>query len=269
VRDADDLRAARLVVSNGLGLEGHLDDALESAAADGVQVHEVGESLADHLDEPADGEPADAEPAEDHANEDHADEDHANEDGDAHEGHGHEGEDPHLWMDPLLVAEAVPGIAAALGQVDDLGVAPEDLDRCAADYAEQLRALVTEVDQRLAAVPEERRKIVTDHEALGHFAERFDLEVVGALVPSTDSLAEANPRDLDELEAAMRTGGVEVVVVEHGSSRGLAESLTRRVGGEASVVELFTESIGADGAPQSYVELLRTDGRVLAEALAP
>ena len=249
VRDADDLRAARLVVANGLGLEGSLDDALETAAADGVQVHEVGESLAGHLDEPVADEPA--------ADEDH-DEDHA-----------HEGEDPHLWMDPLLVAKAVPGIAAALRDVDDLGVTDADLDSCADDYAEQLRALTTEVEEGFAAIPEARRRIVTDHEALGHFAERFDLEVVGALVPSTDSLAEANPRDLDELEAAMRAGGVEVVVVEHGSSLGLAESLTRRVGGEATVVELFTESIGADGAPKSYVELLRADGRVLAEALAP
>ena len=235
VRDADDLRAARLVVANGLGLEGHLDDALERAAADGVEVHQVGDSLADHLDED----------------------------------HRHDGEDPHLWMDPLLVAEAVPGIAAALRQVDDLGVTSEDLERCATDYAEQLRALTTEVEEGFAAIPEARRRIVTDHEALGHFAERFDLQVVGALVPSTDSLAEANPRDLDALESAMRAGGVEVVVVEHGSSRGLAESLTRGVGGGATVVELFTESIGASGAPQSYVELLRTDGRVLAEALAP
>ncbi len=227
VRDADDLRGASLVVANGLGLEGHLHDALESAGDDGVQVHEVAGSL-------------DLEP-------------------DA---------DPHVWMDPLLVAEAVPGIAAALGEVDDLGVAPADLDRCASAYVEELTGLADEVERRFAAVPAAQRRLVTDHEALGHFAERFDLDVVGSVVPSTDSLAEANPRDLDELEATMRAEGVRVVVVDHGSSHDLAEALASRLGGQAAVVELFTESIGAEGGPQSYVELVRADADLLIEALS-
>ena len=248
VRDADRLRNAELVIANGLGLEGHLEDGLADAAADGVKVHEVGASLVDHL-----GEEARAATAGQHGD----------------DGHDHDGKDPHLWMDPLLVAEAVPGIAEALRQVDGLGISVEDLDRCAAEYADQLRQVTSELEAKFATVPAPRRRIVTDHEALGHFAERFDLQVVGALVPSFDSLAEANPRDLDELEETMREEGVEVVVVEHGSSAALADSLAGRLGGEAQVVELHTESLGADSGPQSYLELLRTDARLIAEALAP
>jgi zinc/manganese transport system substrate-binding protein len=252
VRDADALRDAQLVVANGLGLEDHLQDALDGAAADGVEVHEVAGSLGSHLGEQAH--------ADEHGHADRHEPGHADE-------HEHGGEDPHLWMDPLLVADAVPAIADALAGVDDLGVTPAELDGCAQDYVAQLEEVTDEVGELLAAVPAERRHVVTDHEALGHFAARFDVRLVGAVVPSTNSLAEANPRDLDELEATMRDQGVDVVAVQHGSSHAVAESLVDRLGGDAQVVELHTESIGGDGAPTSYLDLLRTDARTLADAL--
>jgi zinc/manganese transport system substrate-binding protein len=256
VRDADALREAQLVVANGLGLEGHLQDALDDAAADGVEVHRVADSLASHAHE----RPEDAS-----AHDDEGEQGHDHDDESEH-GHDHGGEDPHLWMDPLLVAEAAPGIAAALAEVDGLDMTPAELDRCAQDYVSELERVADEVGSQLAHVPAERRQLVTDHEALGHFAARFDLRLVGAVVPSTDSLAEANPRDLDELEATMRAEGVDVVAVQHGSSHQLSEALTDRLGGAAQVVELHVESIGAEGAPQSYVDLLRTNARSLAEA---
>ena len=256
VRDADRLLGARLVVANGLGLEGQVSDALEAARREGVAVHEVGASLGAHLA----GE-------DDHAEEDgHAEEAHAEEEL-AEDAHDHGGEDPHVWMDPLLVAEAVPALRDALGEVEDLGVPPAELERCAADFVDQLGDLVEEGRSTLSAVPGARRRLVSDHEALGHFAARFDLEVVGAVVPSTDSLAEANPRDLDELESTMRTEGVRVVVVEHGSAQEQADALAERLGGDTRVVELHTESLGGEGAPSGYLDLIRTDVELLADAL--
>ena len=251
VRDADRLRGARLVGATGRGLEGPGGDARDAARREGVAVHEVGASLEAHL-----------------AGED----DRAEEDGHAEEepaegAHDHGGEDPHVWMDPLLVAEAVPALRDALGEVEDLGVPPAELERCAADFVDQLGDLVEEGRSMLSAVPGARRRLVTDHEALGHFAARFDLEVVGAVVPSTDSLAEANPRDLDELESTMRTEGVRVVVVEHGSAQEQADALAERLGRDTRVVELHTESLGGEGAPSGYLDLIRTDVELLADAL--
>ena len=60
-----------------------------------------------------------------------------------------------------------------------------------------------------------------------------------------------------------------MVFADVGSPTRLARALTERLGSDARVVELFAESIGADGAPQSYVDLVRTDARLIADALAP
>lgn len=223
IRDADRLRAARVVVANGLDLEDGLTDALRTAAADGVTILEV----ADHT-EVIDG-------------------------------------DPHLWMDPDRVAAAVPAIADALGDAGlDLG--PDELDRCAGEYSAELSRLAEEVESAFAAVPPARRVVVTQHENLRYFATRFGLDVVGAVVPSTSSLAATGPRAMEELEAAMRERDVRTVLVEADTIASEAEALADRVG--ATVVELRVESLAASGEPSSYVELVRRDAELIVEALA-
>jgi len=241
VRDADQLRNAELVIANGLGLEQRMDDALTAAVEDGVPVSEVAH-WGGTLD--SDG----------------------REQGDP--GQAVDELDPHLWMDPDRVAVAVPHVAQLLRDTT-IEVGDDDLDRCAAEYVEELAALSAEVEQTLSVVPAERRKLVTNHETLQYFARRFGFEIVGAVLPSTDSLAESSPRDLDELAATMRVTGIDVVFADVGSPTRLARALTERLGSDARVVELFAESIGADGAPQSYVDLVRTDARLIADALAP
>lgn len=242
VRDAERLRNAELVIANGLGLEQSMDSALTSAVEDGVPVAEVGQ-WGGYLDSEgrSKGDP-------DQAVDDL---------------------DPHVWMDPDRVAAAVPHIADLLKGDTTVDLEDAEIDRCATQYSEQLDALASEVEEMLSVVPAERRKLVTNHETLQYFAERFDFEVVGAVLPSTDSLAESNPRDLDDLAATMEADGVDVVFADVDSPSKLATALTERLGAAAQVVELHTESIGAEGAPQSYVELLRTDARLIAEALAP
>ena len=245
VRDADLLRAAALVVANGMGLEDGLTDALRTAASDGVPVVEV----VDHVEALA----AEAEEGDSDGRGTH--------DPDTHD---HDGVDPHFWMDPDLVAAAAPALA---GELADAGVGPgaDRLDRCASDYADRLAELGAEVDAMFEEVPVGDRAVVTHHENLGHFAERFGLEVVGSVVASTSSLAETGPRALDELEATMRERGVRAVLVDAGSRSATAERLAERVG--ATVVELHVESLAADGEPSSYEELIRHDARLIADAL--
>ena len=52
------------------------------------------------------------------------------------------------------------------------------------DYVAELEALDAEIEATLAAVPPERRVLVTNHEVFGYFADRYDFEVVGAVIPS-------------------------------------------------------------------------------------
>lgn len=258
VQQADELRDADLVVANGLGLEEGLVDSLAAAGDDGVRVLEVGPEL-----EPIEGGHDHEHTDEDHADDEHADEEHADEEH-ADEEHA-EGElDPHVWMDPDRVAAAVPLIATALEGLDALPVDADELQACAEEYAAELEALSAEMDEQLTSLPEERRRLVTNHEALGYLDDRFDVEVIGTVIPSTSSLGEASVRDLDELAAEMQEQGVTRIFGEVTGSDDVADALAERVGDDVEVVALFTESLGEDGSgATNYVEMMRSNAGLI------
>ncbi|MFZ4516855.1 MAG: metal ABC transporter solute-binding protein, Zn/Mn family [Microthrixaceae bacterium] len=258
-RDADRLLGASLVVANGLGLEEGLHDSLGSAADGGVDVLEVGPEVTPlTLDQEAERQDAAAGGG-----------DGGDPGGGAGEGHGEgDGTDPHVWMDPDRMATAAGLISERLQRLDGLPVTPAEIRSCGEVYQEQLRSVGKEMEATLAAVPAGRRKLVTNHEALGYFADRFGFEVVGAVIPSTSSLGESNPRDLDELATTVRRAGVPAVFGETTQPTKLAEALAAQVGGQVRVVELFTESLGGPGSgAQNYVDMLRTDATLVAGAL--
>jgi zinc/manganese transport system substrate-binding protein len=236
VQDADRLDTADLVVANGLGLEEGLTDALGRARDDGVAVLSVG-----RLVRPL---PAAA-------------------------ATGERGPDPHVWMDPDRMATAAEAISRRLQRVGGLAVPAADVQRCGREYAARLRALGTEMDGILAAVPPAHRKLVTNHEALGYFADRFDFDVIGAVVPSTSSLGESNPRDLEELATAVRRAGVPAVFAETTQPDAVARALADRVGGPVEVVDLYTEALGRPGSGAStYESMMRTAAQRVAAGLA-
>ncbi len=264
VQDADELRAAGLVVANGLGLEEGLLDSIEAAEADGVPVVELAENL----------NPIEA-GAGSHS---HSEEEKAHSEGDGHahseeekpaeeDGHSHseEGEDPHVWMDPDRVALAVPVIAEALASLDGLPVDAAQIDACAEDYVAELGALSGELDEQFAGLSAEQRRLVTSHEALGYLADRFDFEVIGAIIPSTSTLGESNVRDLEELASTMTDKGVTRIFGEVTGSDDVAAALAEQVGSQVEVVALYTESLGDEGSEAAtYLGMMRANGSLIA-----
>ena len=227
VRDADELSGAALVVTNGLGLEAGLSETIESVAADDTAVLELGPLLS-----PVEngGEP-----------------------------------DPHVWMDPDRVAEAVPTIVEALVEAGT-GVSADRIEECARDYVAELRALSEELGDTFDRMDPSLRNLVTDHAALGYLAQRYGLRVVGSVVESTNPLAEANARDMDELAATMEELGIDRVLGESGESAAAAEALSERLGVAVRGVALHTESTGPPGSgADSYVAMMRTNGRLISE----
>lgn len=253
VQEADELRGASLVVANGLGLEEGLTDTLDAAGQDGVTVVEVGPEL-----DPIAG--GDEDHAEDEA---HSDEE-AHAEDEADHDHG-DGDDPHVWMDPERVALAVPVIAEALEQVDGLPVDAEQIQGCADDYVAELTALSEEMASTLGALEGTQRHLVTNHEALGYLADRFDLEVVGAVIPSTSTLGESNVRDLDELAQVMQDEGVTRIFGEVTGSDQVAAALAEKVGADVEVVALYTESVGDPGSgAETYLDMMRVNAALIA-----
>lgn len=256
------LQAADLVVANGLGLEAGIERALDSAAEDGVVVLELAERLdplpfggphghADETDEEH------VEHTEDH---DHADDD---ADDDAHE-HDHGDLDPHFVLDPLRMADAADLIAAALAEIDS----SVDWEERAADIRTELERLHSDIEAELDAVPSERRKLVTNHEALGYFADRYGFEVVGTVIPGGSTMAEPSASDLAELVETIRSHGVEVIFIEWTASESLAETVASELAGEVEVLRLHTESLGPEGSgADTYEGMMRTNASTIASAL--
>ena len=250
--EAARLRDAALVVANGLGLEPGIDAALEAAQAEGAAVLRVAE-LVDPLPFVAhDGEDAHG---------------HGGEDADAHD-HGEL--DPHFWWDPSRMATAVEAIAAELASVD--GVDAAALAARRDDYLGRLAAAEAEMERTLAAVPEDRRRIVTNHDALGYLAARFDLEVVGTVIPGASTDVAADAASFAALVETVDALGVEVVFADNTDSVALAEQLASELVGrrdlELRVVRLNTDALGPDGSgAETYLGLLVTGASTIAEAL--
>lgn len=207
---------------------------------------------------------------EDHGDEDHGDEDHedhADEDHDDH-GHDHDGDDPHFFTDPARMADAVDGIADFLVDTVD-GIDADALRTSADDYIGSLEDLDAEVESVLADLDDDQRVLVTNHEVFGYFADRYDFEVVGTVIPSGSTADGADAGALAELAELVEDEGVPAIFADTSSNNELADTLAAEVGGEVAVVELFTESLGEAGSRGgTYLEMVQTNAERIADALA-
>jgi zinc/manganese transport system substrate-binding protein len=233
------LQEADLVIANGLGLEETMKDTLDTALADGANIYEV----APHLDPlPFSGDVHD----------------------DGEKGDDHNGDDPHVWFDPSRVATATEVLAERLAEIDG----SIDWRQRAGDYAAELVAADDEISQIVSAIDPQERKLVTNHEALGYFARRYDFEMIGVVLPGGSTLADPSSADLAELVEEIEHEEVPAIFAETSQPTRLAEAVAAEGGRDVSVVELFTESLGEAGSEaDSLIGMLVTDARLIAEAL--
>jgi zinc/manganese transport system substrate-binding protein len=176
-----------------------------------------------------------------------------------------EGEiDPHVWMDPLRVARAAELVAEGMTSLGD----EVDWNVRAEVVTARMVATDVEIQQILAVVPVADRKLVTNHEALGYFADRYGFEVIGSVIPGPTTLDQPSSAELAALVATMREAGVAVVFAETSDSAALAEAVAAELGQETRVVALFTESLGPPGSGADTVAgMLLTNARLIADAL--
>ena len=257
------LHDADLVVANGLRLEEGILDVLEAAESDGINLLEVGDLLdplpfgdRDEEDEGDHGEESDEDEGDDHGDEG---------DGDEDEEHGHSGADPHFWMDPLRVAEAVRLIAQALASLDT----SIDWMARADAYASSIEELHEEIQAILAPIPHEDRNLITNHDALGYFAHRYGFEIIDTVIPGGATLGEPSSAELAALVDRIRETGAPAIFAEMIEPTVLAEVLAAEAGSGVEVVELYTGSLGEPGSgADTLIGMLRVDARRIADALA-
>lgn len=243
LRDRETMENAAVVIANGLFLEESLEDTIDAVESTGVPVLRVG----DGLDTIPIGEGGHDDEHED-------------------EGDDHGGADPHVWWDPTLVADAVPVIVDALA---DIGIERRALDACAERYLAELSELDDEIAAIVAGLPVERRILVTNHDSLAYFADRYEFEVLGSVIPSSSSLAATSPAELDALAADIEATGVPAIFAETQQSSADAEALADRIG-DVAVVSLLTGTLGEPGGDaDNYVGWLRQNARMIVDALDP
>ena len=174
--------------------------------------------------------------------------------------------DPHWWQDPRNAILAVEAIRDALGEADPDG--RRAYERNARAYIAQLRALDEEIERCMQRVPPEKRKLVTTHEALGYFAERYGVEVIGSVIPSLSTQAQPSARDVDALVEQMEDEGVEAIFPEAAVSQRLERAISRESGAEVGG-ELWTDSLGEEGSgAETYVDAMRANAAALAEGMS-
>ena len=233
--EAARLRAADLVVSNGLGLEEGLQQHLNGAADAGVATFVAGDAVGvlPYTSTDADG-----------------------------------ADDPHFWTDPAQTLAVVDALVPALEAID--GVDAAAITARAADYRGELQALDAEMSAAFTAIPEAQRALVTNHHVFGYLAERFGFRVVGAVIPGGTTLAAPSASDLADLVSAIDEAGVRTIFAESSQPDRLMKALAEEADVDVIVTELFTESLtdAAGGAPD-YLTMMRVNTERIATGLSP
>jgi ABC-type Zn uptake system ZnuABC Zn-binding protein ZnuA len=281
VDDARNIAGADLALFNGLELDDNLVSFVEDAQAgvpvvvvtEGIELlpsgaDDHGEGHEEHQDEHhQEGTPA----AEEH----HEHESGTAEAGDEHE-HEHEGEgeaghehgefDPHVWQDPIRAKVMVDNIAAALAEVD-----PDHADDYRANaeaYKERLDEVDAEIQALVDEIPDENRKIVTNHDALGYFADRYGFEVVGTVIPSTSTDAEPSAQEIAELTELIEAEQVQAIFAEELVDPKIAEQLANDTGVQI-VTGIYTDQVGEPGTPAETLDgMLLENARKFHDALS-
>lgn len=173
--------------------------------------------------------------------------------------------DPHVWFDPRRAKVMIENIANGLIAADPAG---EAAYRARSDaYQAELAALDTAIAAAVDTIPPARRKLVTSHDALGYYADRYGLTIVGTVIPGLDTSAEPSAAELTKLIATIKEQQVPAIFAENTTSPALSERLAAEAG--VRVVDtLYTDSLGPAGSgADTYLGLLRTDTEIIVGAL--
>ncbi|MGK7913436.1 MAG: zinc ABC transporter substrate-binding protein [Synechococcus sp.] len=277
--DAQAVQGAEVMVVNGLEFEGWLDRLAEAAEFDGalavattgVDAISSEDEHGDEHDEHAEEDHHD-EDGELHTEEDHHDEheeDHHDEDGelhaeeDHHDEHEHGAFDPHAWLSLENAVIYVDNITAALAKAD-----PENADifyENRAAYVEEIEALDADIRAMISALPEDRRTVVTSHDAFQYFGSEYGVMFLAPQGISTES--EASAQDVARLIEQMRADDIPAVFMENVADPRLLEQIADETGASIGGT-LYPEALSeADGPAATYLDLMLHNATTLSTAL--
>ena len=172
--------------------------------------------------------------------------------------------DPHMWLDPNLVITYVENIRDGLIQIDPDGT--ETYNANAEAYIAQLKNLDAWIVEQVNTIPAERRLLVTNHEAMGYFAERYGFEIVGAVIPSMSTDAGTSAKEMSALIEQIKATGAPAIFLGEVENADLANQIAAETGVKV-VDSLYLETL-TDGAPAAtYIDMMKHNVTRIVEGL--
>jgi len=223
--DAKKVADARLVIVNGLGMEGWLPRLVKSAGSKAAIITATSGIAPRKLGSDA---------------------------------------DPHAWQSVANAKVYVTNIRDALAAADPAGA--EAYRANTQNYLAKLDALEREIGAAVAQIPQDRRKVISTHDAFGYLASAYGIEFVAPLGVSTES--EASARDIARIITQIRSQKIPAVFLENISDSRLIRRISAETGARVGGM-LFSDSLtGEKGDAPTYIDMVRHNIKALTSALA-
>ncbi len=235
--DAKTLSRAKLVIVNGLGFEGWIDRLIQSSGYRGKLV--VASQGINTIRQ-------------------------ARANGDRHAQHDHAGDlDPHAWQDLANARRYVLNITAALADADPANRSYYQAN--ATRLNQQIERLDGEIRATFNALPAERRKVVTSHDAFAYFGRAYGIRFIAPVGISTD--AEPSAGEVGAIIRQIRQERMRAMFIENITDPRLLERISRESGARIGGT-LYSDSLGKPGSPaDSYLGMMRQNAKTLSTAL--
>jgi len=174
------------------------------------------------------------------------------------------GVDPHMWLDPNNVIIYVENIRKGLTEYDPDGAAIYQSNADA--YITELKDLDAWIVEQVSQIPLERKFLITNHESLGYFAERYGFTVAGTVVESFSSGASPSAAQMAGLIDQIKSSGAPAIFLDASDNEVLAQQIADETGVRV-VTDLHLESL-TDGAPAgTYIDMMKYNVTQIVEAL--
>lgn len=275
---ARQLKAARVLVENGLDFETWLPRLAKAADFSGASIvatagitprkmAEQQEGGHDHAGGGAHDHSGDKKPAQGnddtHGHDHDHDDSHAHADGGHHRHHGDQ--DPHAWQSLKNGVIYARNIAEGLAAADPAHAAA--YRQRAQAYIARIEALDAQIRQTFAAIPTARRQVVSSHDAFGYFGDAYGVRFIPVAGLSTD--AEPSAADMARIIELVKREHVPAVFVENVSSPALVQQIARETGARTGGT-LYSDALAPSGQPAAtYLGMFEWNARQLSEALQP
>ena len=236
---------ADVLFMNGLEFEGWLERLAEAASFDGAMVVATTGVVPIAFEE--------------HEDDDHGEHD----DHDDHAGHDHGTFDPHAWQSLDNAVIYANNIAAGLAQADPANASAYYTNRAA--FVTEIVALKSDVDAMMAALPADKRTVVTPHDAFGYFAEAYNLTFEAPQGMSTES--EVSAADVAALITQIRRESISAVFIESITDNRMMEQIANETGATIGGT-LYSDALSGETGPAStYLDMMRHNATTLSDAL--